>query len=121
MPYCLRIFLLSPPSSPNGHYRRKQDRFARRNYDLGQGIPQAFGNRAKQLLSDLCFGKNAACETQDIGRYARIMAAVTCAGVSLEQIQMLCGHGSERITAVHVKCRCRSTVQPNKIDMGKAG
>jgi hypothetical protein len=49
------------------------------------------------------------------------MAAVTCAGVSLEQIQMLCGHGSERITAVHVKCRCRSTVEPNNVDMGKAG
>lgn len=27
---------------------------------------QAFGNRSRQSLSDLCFGKNAAYKTQDI-------------------------------------------------------
>jgi hypothetical protein len=56
----------------------------------------------------------------DIDRYGRTMAAITCAGVSLEQTQLPCGHESEHIIVVHVKCRRRVTVEPNKIDMEKA-
>jgi micrococcal nuclease len=37
------------------------------------GKSQAFGERSKQSLSDLCFGKNATYAVQDIDRYGRTM------------------------------------------------
>ena len=38
-------------------------------------------------------------------------------GVSLELIQVLCGHESVRTTEVYVKCRWRGTVEPNNVVM----
>ena len=38
-------------------------------------------------------------------------------GVSMEQIQVLCGHESIKTTEVYVKCRWRGTVQPNRVDI----
>jgi endonuclease YncB( thermonuclease family) len=50
---------------------------------------QAFGQRAKQSLSDLCYGKSAvvAVATQD--RYGRSVGRVSCGGVdaNLEQVR----------------------------------
>jgi micrococcal nuclease len=41
-----------------------------------------FGQRAKQSLSDLCWGKDATYETQDIDRYGRTVAVVKCGGIN---------------------------------------
>lgn len=43
---------------------------------------QAFGNRAKQALSDLCFGKPATVKVVDTDRYGRTVSEVTCAGTN---------------------------------------
>jgi micrococcal nuclease len=42
---------------------------------------QAFGQRSKESLSDLCYRKDAAYQVQDIDRYGRTVAVVTCVGV----------------------------------------
>jgi micrococcal nuclease len=42
---------------------------------------QPFGERAKQALSDLCFGKDAILDVRTTDRYGRVVARVTCAGV----------------------------------------
>ena len=42
-------------------------------------------------------------------------------GVPLEQVQVLCGHGSVKTTEVYVKCRWRGTVQPNQVSIQQAG
>lgn len=42
---------------------------------------QAFGERAKQALSDLCFGKPAQADVVDVDRYGRQVAEVWCEGV----------------------------------------
>lgn len=42
---------------------------------------QAFGQRAKQAMSDLCYGKNAQVKVIDIDRYNRSVGEVRCAGV----------------------------------------
>lgn len=49
---------------------------------------QAFGQRSKQSLSDLCFGKDATYSTQTIDRYKRTVAVVTCAGVEANRHQV---------------------------------
>ena len=41
------------------------------------------------------------------------------AGTPLEQIQVLCGHESITTTEIYVKCRWRSTVQPNRTEIHK--
>lgn len=41
---------------------------------------QAFGRRSKQLLSDLCFGVDAAVRIEDIDRYQRVVGRVYCRG-----------------------------------------
>lgn len=41
---------------------------------------QAFGNKAKEALSDLCFGKQAAVNPKTTDRYGRTVADVSCAG-----------------------------------------
>lgn len=50
---------------------------------------QAFGNRSKQSLSDLCFGKSATLADQGKDRYGRTLARVTCDGIdaNAEQVQ----------------------------------
>lgn len=49
---------------------------------------QAFGNRAKQSLSDLCFGKNATLAEQGKDRYGRTLARVTCDGMDANAEQV---------------------------------
>jgi endonuclease YncB( thermonuclease family) len=43
---------------------------------------QAFGNRSRQTLSDLCFGKVATVLINDYDRYKRALGEVTCDGVN---------------------------------------
>lgn len=43
---------------------------------------QAFGNRAKQALFDLCFGKPATVKEVDTDRYGRTIGEVICAGTN---------------------------------------
>ncbi len=49
---------------------------------------QAFGQRAKQSLSDLCWGKDATYKAQTVDRYGRTVAVVTCAGVEANRAQV---------------------------------
>lgn len=49
---------------------------------------QAFGQRSKESLSDLCFGKDATYQVQDIDRYGRTVAVVTCAGIEANRAQV---------------------------------
>ncbi len=42
---------------------------------------QAFGQRAKQALSDLCYNKPARVESPGRDRYKRVLGRVYCAGV----------------------------------------
>jgi micrococcal nuclease len=49
---------------------------------------QSFGERSKQSLSVLCFGKDATYAVQDIDRYGRTVAVVTCAGVQVNRAQV---------------------------------
>ncbi len=46
---------------------------------------QAFGNRAKQTLSRLCFGKEAIATIETIERYGRYVAEVYCEGVNANE------------------------------------
>jgi len=50
---------------------------------------QAFGNRSKQSLSDLCFGKTATLDDRGKDRFGRTLAQVTCDGIdaNAEQVQ----------------------------------
>lgn len=41
-------------------------------------LKQSFGQRSKQSLSDLCWGKDAQFEKQSVDRYGRIIAVVIC-------------------------------------------
>jgi len=52
-------------------------------------LKQAFGQRSKQSLSDLCFNKSATLEDQGQDRYGRTIARARCAGedASREQIR----------------------------------
>jgi len=52
---------------------------------------QAFGNRAKQKLSDVCYGKSAVATVIDTDRYNRIVAEVTCAGVAANKMMVETG------------------------------
>lgn len=49
---------------------------------------QAFGEAARQSLSDQCFGKDAVYEAQDTDRYGRVVAIVTCAGIEANRTQV---------------------------------
>lgn len=49
---------------------------------------QAFGERSKQSLSDLCWGKDAMYKEQDVDRYGRTVAVVTCGGVEVNRAQI---------------------------------
>ena len=52
---------------------------------------QAFGNRSKQHLSDLCFRKPAKVRPQTKDRYGRTVARVTCSGVDSNAEQVRAG------------------------------
>lgn len=49
---------------------------------------QPFGQRSKESLSKLCWGKNAEYVTQAIDKYKRTVAVVTCDGVEANQGQV---------------------------------
>jgi micrococcal nuclease len=70
---------------------------------------QAFGERSKQSLSDLCFGKDATYKVQDIDRYGRTVAVVTCAGVQVNRAQV--ERGMAWVYAKYNKDRALPAVQ----------
>jgi len=49
---------------------------------------QAFGNRSKQSLSDLCFNKTTKLDDKGKDRYGRTLARVTCDGVDANAEQV---------------------------------
>lgn len=49
---------------------------------------QAFGAKAKQSLSDMCFGKTAEIATQAKDRYGRTVARVRCDGIDANAEQV---------------------------------
>ena len=49
---------------------------------------QAFGEKSKQSLSDMCYRKDATYRIQNIDRYGRTVAVVTCAGVEVNHAQV---------------------------------
>lgn len=49
---------------------------------------QAFGQRSKQSLSDLCYGKDATYQAQTIDKYRRTVAVVTCGGIEANRTQV---------------------------------
>ena len=49
---------------------------------------QAFGNRSKESLSDLCFGKTATLIEKSKDRYGRTLARVTCDGTDANAEQV---------------------------------
>lgn len=48
---------------------------------------QAFGNRSKQSLSDLCFKSQAEIRPEKRDRYGRTVARVSCNGIDVSQHQ----------------------------------
>lgn len=52
---------------------------------------QAFGNRAKQELARICFGKSASLEVEGEDRYGRKLARVRCAGVDAQSHMVQAG------------------------------
>lgn len=52
---------------------------------------QAFGERSKQSLAQICFQKDATYQAQDIDRYGRVVAVVTCDGIEANQAQVKSG------------------------------
>lgn len=49
---------------------------------------QAFGERSKQSLSDLCWGKDAQFNAQSIDKYGRTVAIVRCGGIEVNRAQV---------------------------------
>lgn len=49
---------------------------------------QAFGNKSKQSLSDLCFGMQAVLNVQATDRFGRTIARVSCSGVDANAEQV---------------------------------
>lgn len=49
---------------------------------------QAFGQKSKQALSDLCWGKDAQYDAQTTDRYGRTVAVVRCAGIEVNRAQV---------------------------------
>lgn len=52
---------------------------------------QAFGNRAKQALSNICFGKPATITVVDTDRYGRTVGEVNCAGANANEAMLRSG------------------------------
>jgi endonuclease YncB( thermonuclease family) len=52
---------------------------------------QAFGNKSKQALSDLCFNKQASIKVVDTDRYGRTVGEVTCAGTNANDAMVRSG------------------------------
>jgi micrococcal nuclease len=49
---------------------------------------QSFGERSRQSLSELCFRKDASFTTQNIDRYGRTVAVVTCGTLEANRMQV---------------------------------
>ncbi|HZW11693.1 MAG TPA: thermonuclease family protein [Noviherbaspirillum sp.] len=49
---------------------------------------QAYGQRSKQSLSDVCWGKDATYQAQTIDKYGRTVAVVTCDGIEANRAQV---------------------------------
>lgn len=49
---------------------------------------QAFGNKSKQSLSELCFDKTATLADKEKDRYGRTLASVTCDGIDANAEQV---------------------------------
>jgi len=49
---------------------------------------QAFGQKSKESLSDICWNKDATYEAQTVDRYGRTVAVVTCNGVEANKEQV---------------------------------
>ena len=52
---------------------------------------QPFGQRGKQKLSDLCYGKSASIEVISTDRYGRSVGDVDCAGVNANEMMVQSG------------------------------
>ncbi|MDP3211912.1 thermonuclease family protein [Methylotenera sp.] len=52
---------------------------------------QPFGQRGKQKLSDLCFGKSANVQVISTDRYGRSVGEVDCAGVNANEVMVQSG------------------------------
>jgi micrococcal nuclease len=52
---------------------------------------QAFGARSRQSLAALCFRQDATYNVQDIDRYGRTVAVVTCGGINANRHQVEAG------------------------------
>lgn len=52
---------------------------------------QAFGQMAKQKLSDLCYGRHASVVEGDHDRYGRTVGVVTCNGINANQAMVSSG------------------------------
>lgn len=52
---------------------------------------QPFGQRGKQQLSDLCFGKSASIQVISTDRYGRSVGDVDCAGVNANEVMVQSG------------------------------
>ncbi|MDB5775215.1 MAG: thermonuclease family protein [Herbaspirillum sp.] len=51
-------------------------------------ITQAFGQKSKRSLSDLCWGKDAQYDARTVDQYGRTVAVVRCAGVEVNRAQV---------------------------------
>ena len=49
---------------------------------------QAFGTKSKESLSELCWGKDSTYAVQNIDKYGRSVAVVTCGGVEVNRAQV---------------------------------
>ncbi|QBP75375.1 thermonuclease family protein [Herbaspirillum huttiense] len=49
---------------------------------------QSFGQRSKQSLSDLCWGKDAQYDAKSVDRYGRTVAIVRCGGIEVNRAQV---------------------------------
>lgn len=52
---------------------------------------QPFGQRGKQKLSDLCYGKNASVKVVSTDRYGRTVGDIDCAGINANQAMIQSG------------------------------
>ena len=52
---------------------------------------QAFGNRSRESLSNLCFGKKAVVRDAGRDRYGRLLGTVICDGVNANEEQVRAG------------------------------
>jgi len=47
-----------------------------------------YGQKSKQNLSDICFGKQALVEVVDTDRYGRTVGVITCSGINANESQV---------------------------------